>query len=208
MSQAQWSFSWRSTCGVKTTKKDATVHRQPRSTLCCMFVQPFSFVSCYFLELTLMISFFIYRRHITAGWGRDMGMILQPTWILIRIYGWRQDRLVGPIEIGCTNSPTLQSRTCRRPVVSQLLGARNQYRAPNLESWRPYKNIRPISMKNMNDSLRIMKNSVEWSWIWDHRWVVYVHSLFGPMVPGTTSLLLLFQHRLCSSLILFEHINL
>jgi len=36
-----------------------------------------------------------------------MGTILRPTWISIWICGWRQDRLVDPIEIGCTNSLTL-----------------------------------------------------------------------------------------------------
>jgi hypothetical protein len=43
-----------------------------------MFVQPFSFISYYFYELNLMISFFISKRHLTASWRRDMGMILRP----------------------------------------------------------------------------------------------------------------------------------
>jgi len=33
--------------------------------------------------------FFISRRPIIAGWGRDMGTILRPIRISIRIYGWR-----------------------------------------------------------------------------------------------------------------------
>jgi hypothetical protein len=90
-------------------------------------------------------------------------MILRPTRISIRICGLRQDHLVDSIEIGCMDSPTLQPRTCGRPVVSKPLGAHNQYQALNFRSSRPYKNIRPISLKNMNDSLRIMKNSTEWS---------------------------------------------
>jgi hypothetical protein len=170
-----------------------------------MFIQPFSFVNYYLLELNLMISvFFISRRHITADWGRDTGTILRPTWISIRICGWRQDHLVDPIEIRCTNSPTPRP-TCRWPVVSQPLGACNRYRPPSLKSSRPCNNIQPISLKNMNNSMRIMMNSVEWPWIWDHRWVVRVRLLFGHMVPGTINLL---QRHHFSSLILFEHINL
>jgi hypothetical protein len=65
----------------------AAVRRQPHLTLHGMFVQPFSFVSYYFLELNLMISFLIFRRHIIADWGRDTGTILRPTQISIRICG-------------------------------------------------------------------------------------------------------------------------
>jgi len=79
-----------------------------------------------------------------------MGTILRPTRISIRIYGWRQDRLVDPIEIGCTNSPTLRLRTCGRPVVSQLLGALNRYQVASLRSSWPCNNIRLISSKNMS----------------------------------------------------------
>ena len=92
-----------------------------------------------------MITFFfflIFRRPIIASWGRDMGTIL---WLIrnsIRIYGWRLDRLVDPIKIRFTGSPTLRSRTCGRPVVFQPLGAPNQYRAPNLRSSWPYSNTR------------------------------------------------------------------
>jgi len=165
------------------------VHQQLRSTLCGMFIQPFSIISYYFLELNWMILVFISRRHITVGWGKDMGMILLPTRISIRICGWRQDHLVDSIEIGCTNSLTLRPRTCGRPVVSQPLGARNRYQVPSLGS-SPCNNIRPISLKNMNDSRRIMNNSDKWSWTWDHRWVVRVHSVLGRMVPRTASLLI------------------
>jgi hypothetical protein len=61
-----------------------------------------------------------------------MKMILRPTWISILIYRWRQDRLVDPIEIGCIDSLALQLKTCRQPIVSQPLGARNRYRALSL----------------------------------------------------------------------------
>ena len=46
-----------------------------------------------------MITFFIFKRPIIVGWGRDMGMILQPIQISIRIYGWRLDRPVHLIKI-------------------------------------------------------------------------------------------------------------
>jgi hypothetical protein len=144
-----------------------------------MFVQPFSFVSYYFLELNLMIYFLIFRRHIIAGWGRDMGTILRPTRISIQIYGWRQDHLMDPIEIGCTDSPTLHLRTCGRPVVSQLLGASNCYRASSLKSLWPYNNTRLISSKNMSNSQQIMNNSAKWSWTWDHRWAVRTRPVLG-----------------------------
>jgi len=78
-----------------------------------------------------MITFFIFRRPIIVGWGRDM-TILWPIQNSIRICGWRLDHLVDPIKIGFTGSPTLRPRTCGRPVVFQPLGAPNQYRAPNL----------------------------------------------------------------------------
>jgi len=156
-----------------------------------MFVQPFSFISNYFLELNLMISFLIFRRHITADWGRDTGTILRPTRVSIRICGWRQDHLVDPIKIRCTDSPTLQSRTCRWLIVSQSLGAHNRYRAPSLRSSCLCNNTRLISSKNMSDSRRIMNNSVKCSWTWNHILVVCVRPLYGRMVPGTTILLFL-----------------
>jgi len=139
-----------------------------------------------------MNTFFIFRRPIIAGWGRDMGTILRP----IRICGWRLDRLVDPIKIGCTGSPTLRSRTCGRPVMSQPLGAPNQYRAPNLRSSWPWSNTRLSSLKNtttyrrgIHNSPQIMNSFAKWSWIWHHRVVTHMRLLlFGRI---TTSLLLL-----------------
>jgi hypothetical protein len=116
----------------KPLKEGVTVRSQLYSTFHCMFVQLFYLLTYYFLELNMMISFLIFRRYIIVGWGRDTRTILRPIQILIRICGWRQDRLVDLIKIRCTDSPTLRSRTCGRSVVSQPLGAPNQYRAPNL----------------------------------------------------------------------------
>jgi hypothetical protein len=46
---------------VKTAKRGATVRRQLPSKLHGMFVQPFCFLSYYFLELNMMISFFNFQ---------------------------------------------------------------------------------------------------------------------------------------------------
>jgi hypothetical protein len=89
------------------------------------------FLSYYFLNLLI---FFFFRIHITPGWRRDTRMIPLPIQIWIRICGWRQDRLVDPIEIGCTVSLTLPSRTCGWHVVFQPLDSRNQFRALKLWS--------------------------------------------------------------------------
>jgi hypothetical protein len=201
-----WAELNRAFCGDarakwRLSKGGVTVRRQLHSTLRGMFVQPFSFVSYYFLELNLMISFLIFKRHIIAGWGRDTGMILRPTRISIRIYRWMQDCSMDPIEIGCTNSPTPRPRTCEWPVMSQPLVAPNRYQAPNLRSLWPYNNTQFISPKHMNDSRWIMNNSTKCSWTWDHIWLVRVRPLFDRMVPGSTNLLLLLQRRHCSSLI-------
>jgi hypothetical protein len=172
-----------------------------------------------------MISFFIFRRLIIVDWGRDMRTILQP----IRICGWRWDRPMDPIKIGCTGSPTLRPRTCGRLVVSQPLGAPNQYRTPNLRSLWPCSNTRLISLKNTSNyrwimsktrltrlisprntsnSRRIINNFAKCSWTWHHRVVIHVRPLFGRMVPRTTSLLLLLQLRHYANLIFFwKHIQ-
>ena len=110
---------------------------------------------------------------------------------------------VDPKKIRSTGSPTLQSKTCGRSVVSKSLGALHQYRAPSLRSSWPWNN-------NMNNSRRIMISSVKWSWWLDQGWVMkHVQLLFGRTVPGTTSLLLLLlQLRRYPSLILFfKHIK-
>jgi len=140
-------------------KGGTTVRWQPCSTLRGMFVQPFYFVSYYFYWIEYDDYFFIFRRPIIAGWGRDMGMILWPFRNSIRICEWRLDRLVDPIKIRFTGSLTLRPRTCGRPVVFQLLGAPNQYRAPNLRSLWPCGNTRLISPKNTTTYQRSMHNS-------------------------------------------------
>jgi len=140
--------------------------------------------------------FFIFRRPIIVGWGRDMRTILWPIRNSIRIYGWRLDRLVDLIKSGFTGSPTLRPRTCGRPVMFQPLGASNQYRASNLRSSWPWSNTRLSSPKNttnyqwsMHNTKRIMNSFAKWSWTWHHRVVIHVRLiLFGRI---TTNLLLL-----------------
>ena len=154
-----------------------------------------------------MITFFIFKRPIIAGWGRDMGTILRPIWVSIQICGWRLDHPVDPIKIGCTGSPTLRPKTCGRLVLSQPLGAPNQYRAPNLRISWPCSNTRLSSPKNtttyqwrmhnskqrMHNKKRTMTSFANLSWTWHHRVVIHVRLLlFGRI---TTSLLLLQLHH-------------
>jgi hypothetical protein len=172
-----------------------------------------------FTELNMMITFyFIFRRPIIIGWGRDMGMIFWPIRNSIWICGWRLDRQVDPIKIGFTGSPTLRPTTYGRPVVFQLLGA------PNLRSLWPCSNAQLSSpkdtttyqrsthnskrlMHNKERSLHnkkwLMNNFVKWSWTWQHK-VKHVRLIiFGRI---TTSLLL--QDLLLLLLQLHLYINL
>jgi len=161
-----------------------------------------------FIELNMMITFFIFRRPIIICWGRDTGTIFWPIRNSIRICGWRLDRQVDTIKIRFTGSLTLRPTTCERPVVFQPLGAPNQYRAPNLRSSWPCSNARLSSPKNtttyqrsthnskslmhnkeqsLYNKKRLMNSFAKWSWTWQHR-VEHVRLiLFGRI---TTSLLL------------------
>jgi hypothetical protein len=167
-----------------------------------------------FIELNMMITFFFFRRPIIFGWGRDTGTIFWPIRNSIRICGWRLDRQMDPIKIRFTGSLTLRSTTCGRPVVFQLLGAPNQYRAPNLRSSWPCSNTQLNSPKNtttnqwstrnskrlmqnkersLHNKKRLMNSFAKWSWTWQHI-VEHVRLiLFGRI---TTSLLLLLQLHL------------
>jgi len=168
-----------------------------------------------FIELNMMITFFIFKRPIIIGWGRNTGMIFWPIRNSIRICGWRLDRQVDSIKIGFTGSPTLRPTTCGRPVVFQPLGAPNQYRAPNLRSSWPCSNTRLNSPKNTttyqrsthnsrrlmhnkerslnkskrlkHNKKRLMNSFAKWSWTWQHRVEHVLLILFGRI---TTSLLL------------------
>ena len=129
-----------------------------------------------------------------------METILRSIQISIQIYGWRWDRLVDPIKIGSTGSPTLRLKTCVWLVVSQPLGALHQTQSEELVALKQqyqqlstnYDELRQIVMElrsKMGDDT--------------------CAALFGRTVPGTTSLLLLLlQLRRYSSLILFfKHIK-
>jgi len=108
----------------------------------------------------MMITFYFYfQETYNSSWGRDMRTILWHIRNLIRICGWRLDRLMDPIKIGFTGSPTLRPRTCGRPVVFQPLRAPNQYQAPNLRSSWPCSNTRLSSPKNTTTYERRMHNS-------------------------------------------------
>jgi hypothetical protein len=147
-------------CGVKTAKRGCI---SSWTTVLSTSWYVRSFILFYKLLFSWIASwiafddFFtdeIFRRPIIAGWGRDMGTIRRPIQISIQIYGWRWDRLVDPIKIGSTGSPTLQLKTCVRLVVSQPLEALHQYRTPSLRSSLCWNN-------NINNSRRIMMSSVK-----------------------------------------------
>jgi hypothetical protein len=161
VSQAQRCFLWRHTWGVKTFKK-----RCNSSSIITLNTSWYVHSTIFFCKLLFSwIEFddflFNFQETFNNRLRRDMGMIIRPTRISIKIYGWRQDCLVYPIELGCTESLTLWSRTCKRPVVSQPLGALNQYRAPSLNSLWPCNNTQLVSPKNMSNSRWIMNNSVK-----------------------------------------------
>jgi hypothetical protein len=99
------------------------------------------------------------------------------------------------------NISTLRPRTCGRLVVSQPLGAPNQYRAPNLRISWPWNNTRLISLRNTSNSWWIMNNSTKWLWTWLHRVVIHVRPLSGRIT--TSLILLLLQLRHCANLIYF-----
>jgi hypothetical protein len=149
VSRAQWSYLLRRTCGVKTAKRGRNSSLTTVLNTLWYVCSTILFRKLLFLlNWIWWLLFFIFKRPIIAGWGIDMRTILRPIWISIRICGWRLDRLVDPIKIGCMGSPTLRSRTCGRPVVSQPLGAPNQYRSPSLRSLWPCSNTRLSSPKN------------------------------------------------------------
>ena len=160
----------------------------------------------------MITFFFLFKRPIIIGWGRDTGTIFWPIWNSIRICGWRLARQVDPIKIRFTVSPTLRPTTCGRPVVFQPLGAPNQYRAPNLRSLWPCSNTWLSSPKNtttyqwsmhnskrsmhnkkrsMHNKKRSMNSFANLSWTWHHRVVIHVRLFFFGRI--TTSLLLLLQ---------------
>jgi len=68
-----------------------------------------------------MITFFIFRIPIIAGWG--IGTILWPIRNSIWICGWRLDRLVDPIKIGFTGSPTLRLENLRATRSVSTVGS-------------------------------------------------------------------------------------
>ena len=153
-----------------------------------MFVQPFYFVSYYFSWIEYDDFFFhfheTYNSRLRERYADDPWT--HPDFNLDLWMEVGSSR--GPDKNQVYGSPTLHLRTCGRPVVSQPLGAPNQYRAPSLRSSWPWNN-------NTFNSRRIIKNSTKWSWTLDQRWVmIHVRLLFGRSVPGTTILhhLLLF----------------
>jgi len=117
-----------------------------------------------FIELNMMITFFIFRRPIIIGWGRDTGTIFWPIRNSIRICGWRLDRQVDPIKIEFTGSPTPRSSARSVSTVGS-----SQSISPNPRSWWPCSNTRLSSPKNTTTYQRSthnskhLKHNKEWS---------------------------------------------
>jgi len=153
VSRARWSCLWRRTCGVKTAKRGRN-----SSLIIVLNISWYVCSTILFCKLLCLLNwiwwllflFFqeTYNNQLRERYGNS-----------IRIYGWRLDRQVDPINIGFTGSPTLRPTTCGRPVVFQPLGAPNQYRAPNLRSLWPCSNTRLSSPKNMTTYQRSMHYS-------------------------------------------------
>ena len=153
---------WDAHAESRPPKEGATVRWQPCSTLCGMFVQPFYFVSYYFYWIEYDDYFFhfqeTYNSRLRERYGDDPSThpdFDSNLWMEVGSSG-------GPDKNRVSGSPTLWSRTCGQPVVSQPLGAPNQYRAPNLSLW-PCSNTRLSSPKNTTPISRVYTTQSE-SW--------------------------------------------
>jgi hypothetical protein len=151
-------------CGVMTAKKGFNNSCIAKlSTLWYVGFQLFFLVSYNFLEFDKFIFSFqhTYNNRLKERY-EDNPLTYQ---ILIQIYGWRQDRPVGLIETGCMDFLILQSRTCWRPFDYWMLAIDFEHSNSRVQGdVRPTSigSNNPFSMKNMNESLQIMKNFAEW----------------------------------------------
>jgi len=168
-----------------------------------------------FIELNMMITFFIFRRPIIIGWGRDTGTIFWPIRNSIRICGWRLDRQVDPIKIEFTGSPILRSSAHSVSTVgssqSKEFVALQQHTAQLIKKYdylsAEYAQLKASHTQQRAESEQLKASQaqqrvkseqqktaysfVKWSWTWQHR-VEHVRLiLFGRI---TTSLLLLQLH--------------
>jgi len=165
VSRARWSCLWRRMCGVKTARRgrnNSLITVLSISWYVCstiLFCKLLCKLLCLLYWIWWLLFYFIFRRRIIIGWGRDMGTILWPIRNSIRICEWRLAHQVDPIKIGFTGCPTLRPTTCGRPVVFQPLGAPNQYRAPNLRSLWSCSNTLLSSPRNTITSKRSTHNS-------------------------------------------------
>jgi hypothetical protein len=153
-----------------------------------MFVQSFYFVSYYFLEMNMMIFKKkiqeTYNNRLRERYGDDPSThpdFDPDLWMEVGSSGGPDKNRV----YGLSNTTAENLRSTRS--VSTV-GSSPSVSSTSLRSSCPWNN-------NMNDSRRIMISSVKWSWRLDQGWVM-IHT-----VPGTTSLLLLFQLCRYSSLI-------
>jgi hypothetical protein len=185
VSRTQWSCLSRRTCGVKTAKRGC-------NSSCTTVLNTSWYVRSIILFRKLLFSwieydcFFFnfqetYNSRLRERYEDDPSThpnFDSDLWMEVGSSS-------GPDKNQVTGSPTLQPKTCGRPVVSQPLGALHHYRAPSLRSSWSWNN-------NMNNSRRIMNSSVKCSWTLDQGWVmIHAQSFFGRKFPVTTNLLLL-----------------
>jgi len=77
----------------------------------------------FFKKINLLVFFF--RKHISLNCKRDTRTIFFPIQNSMRIYDWRLDLPVNPIEIGFTISLTIQPKIYKQVVVYGPLVPRN-----------------------------------------------------------------------------------
>jgi len=144
------------------------------------------FLSYYFFKFTSY--FFFFRLYILLDCMKDTNTILWPIWNWMRIYGWRLDCPVDPIEIGFMISQTLQLGICRWTIVYWLLVPHNWLQALNLQSTR-HLYVNKFKLKQLgfllrqNDLVLIRPHLCYCTWSCYQTWVVYVVHLVPHPVP-------------------------
>jgi hypothetical protein len=100
VSRAQWSFLWRRMCEVKTAKMECN-SSSATALYSSWYVRSTNFFcKLLFSWIEFYDFFFNFKETYNSRLRERYGDVLRPTRISIRICGWRQDRLVNPIEIG------------------------------------------------------------------------------------------------------------
>jgi len=162
-----------------------------------------------------MITFFIFRRPVIAGWGRDLWMEVRSSGgpDKNRVYGLSNttaENLQGARSVSTVGSSQSVSSTQSKEFVAlqqhtaqltekydHLSAAYAHFKAEDAQWYAQQKEKRRMH-NGMHNKKRSMNSFVNLSWTWHHRVVIHVRLLlFGRI---TTSLLLLLQ--------LYHYVNL